>query len=497
MQLKKLFLTGQYDQAVEFITNSSFYRDKESLLLSYLEKGIILHTQGQYQKSVSELEKAKTHYRKLYTESLSDKIQTLISNDNYDFYYGSAYERSLINFYNALNYYLLYQKSGDRKFLFKSRAEVLDWDSFQNMRLEAEKGNSVFKTDLLSKVFGPIIHEEIGTKQEIQIAKILYKDSHKTLFRYYNAYPSYNEKYKEFKRDYSDLSKLTASVVESKYIKETPVQKEIKSFVNSQIKRIKKGKKNNVIISFQKGIIPQKEAKQEYYNLEKALRANSDSPTAKAFSRLGSQVLMIFAADKLGLIPPPSQYNPIGTHLGIQLAAVSAEGIAISFELPQIKAKPIKESSFITFKKVGFEKTIPLTLINSLGDIAEEAVFENSLSRYFRLGVRLSTKHLGAILAAFTTYQSSKASLGEGMAKVAALAQYAATLEFIKSSEKADTRQWSLLPEQILLSQTDLPEGEYETEFIVKDENGQVLRKLPLGTKNISKEKQLLNFRVL
>ncbi len=496
-QLKKLFLTGQYNQAIQFIINSNFYKDKESLLLSYLEKGLIFHRQGQYQNSIDEFEKAKSYYRELYTESLSNKVKKLIANDNYDHYYGSAYERSLINFYNSLNYYLLYQQSGDRKYLFKSRAEILDWDSFQNIRLEAEKGNSVFKSDLLSKIFGSIIHEEIGTKQEIQIAKILYRDSNKTLFRYYNAYPTYNEKYKDFKKDYNKLAKLPTSKVQLNYIKETPIQKDIKEFVEKQLKRIKKGKSNNVIISVQKGIIPEKQPKQEYYNLEKALRANSDSPTAKAFSRLGSQVLMIFAADKLGLIPPPSAYNPIGTHLGIQLAAVSAEGLAVRFELPHISSKPVTESIYMVFKKGNLEKKVKLTLINSYGDIAEEAIFENSLSRYFRLGVRLATKHLAAILGAFTTYQSSRASLGDGMAKVAALAQYTATLELIRSSERADTRQWSLIPAQVFLSQLNLPEGDYETELFIEDENSQIIRKIPLGNKAIHKQKQLLNFRVL
>ena len=494
-QLRKLFLTGQYDQAISFIDQSKFYQKEDSKLLRFLEKGILYHVSGEWEKSFIELTKAKDYYRNLYTKSISDKVQTLMANDNYDLYYGSAYERSLINYYNAINCFQIYQNNGDRKYLFKARAEILDWDSFQNTRLQVERGNSVFKVDLMSKILGAAIHETIGSKEELQIAELLYKDTDQVLFRYYNAYKTFNEKFKDFKRDYEKLPKLSPKKVKTGYIEETSFQTEVKEYILKQQKRLKKNDLVNVMVSFESGIIPQKEAKLEYFNLEKALRLNSDSTAAKAFSRVGSQVLMIFAADKLGLIPPPTNYNPIGTHLGIQLAAMSAEGLAVSFELPYVNANPVDYYSSIIFKNKDKEIKEKITLINSYADIAEEAVIENSLDRYFRLGVRLATKHLAAIFAAFTTYQSSKASLGEGMAKIAALAQYATTIEVIKNSERADTRQWSLVPEHVHFAQLKLAPGEYEVQIEKTDLTGQVKQIIPFGNHKINEQKQLLSFR--
>lgn len=517
-QLRNAFLKKEYENALELLKNSKFYKKDESRLLKSLETGLILHQKGNLEESVIEFQNSKEIYRALYTESLTKKAKTLIANDNYDIYYGQAYERSLVNFYNSLNYFLLYQKSKDNKFLFKSRAEILDWDSFQNMRIEAERGNSVFKQDLLSKIFGASIHEEIGTVNELQVALQLYKDAKDTLFKYYNAYETFNLKSKEFKKDFSKLHKIKKDKIEKEYISKTHFQNELIEFLDQQIlrlskkirpkefRRLTKNKKinieePNITLIVQQGIIPEKMAKKEYYNLERALSLNSDSPAAKAFARLGSQVLMIFAADKLGLIPPPSHYNPVGTHLGIQLAAMSAEGLAISFEIPSVNKNSKVVSKRIVLKNDKDEvvKEAKAYLINPYSDISEEAVAENAVARYLRLGARLATKHLGAIVAAYGTYQATKPSMGEGMAKLTALAQYAATIEVIRKSEKADTRFWSTPPAEISLAKFKLAPGKYKSFLEYLDDEQKVIRSVILGEISLSEEtkNQLYNFRSL
>lgn len=113
-------------------------------------------------------------------------------------------------------------------------------------------------------------------------------------------------------------------------------------------------------------------------------------------------------------------------------------------------------------------KDVPL--INPMGDIAEEAVFESSAWTYTRTGFRLAAKHATAIAASFATYRA----LGGGnrgqnnndfLARNAAVLQYIGAAKAIEESEKADTRFWSTLPNEIRLVDLDLNPGLYHLEI--------------------------------
>lgn len=455
-------MTGAYDQGLQFIEKSKFYQDKDEKLLALMEKGMLLHAKGEFEISSLTFDEARTLSAQLYTVSASKKAEKTFLNDNFDIFYGEIYERSMLHFYLSLNAILNFQKTGKRDDLFKARAEVLAWDSFLSSIKEDRLGKSVYKNDLLLKIYGAKIHEIVGTREDKQIALQLYKDASEVLFKNYNTYPTFNLQYQSFKKDYDKLASQSVAEVKKKYIQESDLQKNIQEYLAQNIARLTKTSKKKLIdiktpvtLVIEKGMIAEKVADKSYYSLDFL----SKEP-----------VVALFVAEVLGLMPSRNSYNPGGAFAGIAVASLALKTIGVGFELPKIiNNSPPKKQMLVVFDKDNKEvltKEIPL--INPLGDIAEEAVFEGSAWIYTRVGFRLAAKHATAIAASFATYKAfggGKKGDNNFLAKNAALIQYMGAAKLIEESEKADTRYWSTLPNEIRLIDIDLVPGNYHLEI--------------------------------
>lgn len=487
MELKNFFLTGSFDQGLQFIEKSKFYQNQDEKLLTLMERGMLLHAKGSWEESSQALDAARTLSAQLYTVSLSKKTEKALLNDNFDVFYGEVYERSLLHFYLSLNAILNFQKSGKRDDLFKARAEVLAWDSFLSSIKEDRLGKSVYKNDLLLKLYGAKIHEIIGTREDRQIALQLYKDANDVLFKNYNTYPSFNKNYTLFKKDFDKLAGISVAEVKKKYISESDHQKLISEYITQNVQRLSKPAKKTlmdlkspVTLIVEKGIIAEKVADKSFYSLDFLSR---------------EPLVALFVANVLGLMPTSNSYNPGGAFLGIGVASVALKTIGVGFELPKIlNINPPKIQTLIVIDSNGKEvlkKEMPL--INPLGDIAEEAVYEGSAWTYTRVGFRLAAKHATAIAASYATYKALGGGKKENdfLAKNAALIQYIGSAKAIEASEKADTRNWSTLPNEIRLVDIELLPGNYRLEMSSGPEE-----KMSLGDIVVSASETPLLFNV-
>lgn len=526
---------GQYEQALKIINKEKLFKEKDSLLLTHMEKGMLYHKMGHFFLSNVELQKAKTIAKKLYTKIMSKKAITLLTNDNFDIYYGEKYEISQVHFYKALNHFLLYQtgevkafgknkirklsRNEQQKELFSARAEILAWDSMLESLQNSRAGKTFFKNDLMAKVFGGFIHETIGTSNDDQTALQLYVDAKKLLFQNYNSYISFNSNYKKFNNDFDKLPLMTISKVKRNYVNPTVFQEELKDYLDYKIlfltKRIrpreykkqvrvqsprksvlkklknKTMKRSNVGFIFHKGFVPEKVADKQYYGLGPSLNKNPAS-------RLAGTILSVFVADTLGLLPPPRSYTPVGAHLGVAAASSVVDFASIQFELPKIN----KQSALHSFEvKVYNQKGIEvlsrkLPIINPMGDVAEQAVAEHSAALYTKIGARLATKHVVAIVASFATYKALKGNGSNAfLAKNAAIFQYVAASKGIQMSESADIRYWSTLPSSLRMTDFFLPKGTYTLK--VQKRSGEAVITYEYGQIKILDEtkKLLLNFK--
>lgn len=83
-------------------------RDNQTDKLLYrLEKGLILHYNGQYEESNRLFEKAERLIDKRYARSVSREIAALLTNDAVRAYSGEEFERVIIHYYRAMNYQYL------------------------------------------------------------------------------------------------------------------------------------------------------------------------------------------------------------------------------------------------------------------------------------------------------------------------------------------------------------------------------------------------------
>lgn len=496
-KLRQLVQTSQWEEALALVEESKVFQDEDSRLLMLMEKALIFHVSGRYKKSIELMKQAQDLSRELFTVSLSNKAQTLIANDRFDVYYGAPYERSLLHFYQALNYFMLYQKNPKkRQYLFSARAELVSWDSILNQYQKKQKDFGLFRDDLLAKYFGALIHEAFETRDEDQIALQLYKDAYEVALKSYSAYPSFNELFKTFSSDFAKFSGMDHDQILKNYVRPTTLQEQLLLKIKKKIveltlrlypsdigqvqkrfaisktqleewKKAGQNQRSNVVVILHRGLIPPKVGDKQYIGLD---YAEYDSEGAQAVAAVGAGVLSVFAAEKLGLTPPPQHWNPLGAQLGLEVSHSLVRGIGFSFELPVVKNSPVRSTMTLEVSPQGegqeqlIQKEIPL--VQPLGDLAEQAVARDSLARYARAGTRLLLKHISALAASYGTYQALKSESGEDggdqFAITMASLQYVAASKAIERSERADTRYWSTLPGQVRLIDLRLPKGKHQ-----------------------------------
>lgn len=319
-QLRKLVASNRHQEAISVLNESRLAEDPDSKLLYHFELGMLEHYQRNYQASVDSLHKAKEIIDELYTTKVSGKLQSILTNDNSDFYYGEKFEVSLTYFYLSLNYYMMAQIEGDlskrRELLFKGRSEIMAWDTFINEMKNDRAGKALFKEDLLAKTFGALIHESQDNNKDDQIALQLYKDALEVLFKNYNLFPTFNESYEVFKENFSNLPKLSKAEVAGKYVRATKHHQELQDFLTQKIL-----------------ILTKKLRPQELKDVIASLK-----PSETQINALKNPTSNVTILVQEGLISAkiPRKYEfPMhwGGHTGL---AVSLVGNRISFELPHV-----------------------------------------------------------------------------------------------------------------------------------------------------------------
>jgi len=493
-KLRKLVKAEKLDEAAKFVKSDKFFPEKENQLLKLLEMGMVQHLHGSYYQSLQSFDKAKDLSDKLYTVSISKKIKAAVSNDNQDNYYGEKYERSMIRFYQVLNHYSLYyngeyeefevvQKDGEGKKIQKktipaksltskerrfhltaAKNVLLEWDSLLDNYKSTTKGKVTYKDDLLAKVFGAFIHEQMGTRHDNKVALNLYREAKKVLFRNFNILETYNGKSKKFKDDFKKLPKMGTKKVELNYVEKTSYYKELEEYLNQRIKYLKSGKKSNVFILVENGFI-----------------------TPKSFQKVDFPI-------PTTAIPTKVDVGGFMSFAGNVLSASGGTVPKIYFEIPEIPYRPVVGSPVLIIKKNGkVFKEEKFAVVNPLSNLASLTIGEDAVSRTAKIGTRVMTKHIAALVAAYVIYKQNLKT-NEFLAMSLATVSYAGANKVIQLSEKADLRSWATLPHNYRLASLNLPKGEYEVS--VKDPTGAKKNEKVLGKIVVDgKKTSLIKFR--
>lgn len=461
---------GQYDKALEVVNSKKFYDDDESKLLKLLEKGTVLFLKERHFQSLQSFDKARVLSNALFTKSISKKAKSAVANENLDNYYGELFERSLIRYYLILNNLKLSKadeittleevekdkfeektkkltNKDRRRYLQAARAIAAEWYSKSESWKNEKLGDGEFKDDVLGRVVGAIAHEFQGDRNEARVASNLYNDAQKTLFKNYNIFNTFNYKSKSFQENFSDLPNMSRKEVEKNFVDPTDEFKSLKSFLNEQKKTSRKAKKGRLFVTVDSGMINGKSAKKFYFPLGiisriRTLLRGKESPTDFLFNTLN--------IDKFNGKP------------------------AIAFELPTVSYTPSNEKYFVSvYKGEKLVRKEEMVLVNPLNEFAKSAVDAKSTSTKARLGARLATKYIAAIISAVGSYKAAIANgVPKGIAELTAAGLFIAASKGIELSEKADLRSWRSLPRNIFAQNLLLSPGNYSVKIIRQGDSG-------------------------
>ncbi len=484
-EYREAYLAHDYAKAVEILDKSVLKDDKKSVLLWHLEKGTVSLSLNDEDSAVTHFQTALDLVDKLYTKSLSTKAATFLINDASDNFYGANYERSYAHYFLAKSYYTRYLKNGNKLDLQGARATILAWDSYFAEVQRSSPAKTLYQTDLMLKVFGGEIHEVSQIRNDQQIALQLYKDALKILQTQGGIFSVFNKKSTDYVKSFESEGKAppdklyesTAAyddLVNFLHFKILSLTKEVRPFdfeqeakalrSSAEIKnRASKGS-GNVVLVLEEGLIPQKVGKSFNFGLKGATNLVGDSGAKKFIATVGVETLTAFAMNKLGLVPEKA--TSAGSFIFAQnVTKFAVQEAAVEFELPMIENVPAVQrlEVFITDNKGAVVQQAPVPVVSENGDIARVVLEEDVVARYVKTGSRVAVKHIMAIITALQVYNSlNSRNSGDFIAKSAALATYVGAAKGIAALEKADTRNWSTLPQAFRMFETKLPPGQYK-----------------------------------
>lgn len=486
---RELVHKKDFDKALEMMKSNEIYADKESELLKFLELGTLHMHKAEYFQALKYFDAARDLSDKLFTVSLSKKVTSTIGSAESDNYYGEKYERSLIRYYTILAHYNLYDngkyeafkvekkdKNGKvieqrdfpevaiddakKRFHFQAAKSVLlEWNSILEDLKATHAGEVTYKDDLLAKFVGAIIHEKADTSNDRQIALGLYKEAVNTNFRYYNSLESFNKKFSAFNADYEKLPSLETQEIRKNYVLSTPTSTAIEDYSAEKVKGWNAKEQDNIYVIWHDGFVAPKVAVTHKFPLV-VDKMRTPAAAGGDFIAFTNNILKVQSS----IVP-----------------AIEFEMVSVPYKATQESVKFIvKQNGIIVDQKESL-------LIDPVSEFAHHALTSRAKSDMMIKGSRVVSKHVGAIGAAYLTYTQSKAKVGEGMALMAASGVYGGLSRAIASTEKADIRSWSTLPNQVRMNSFKLPPGTYELyaiNEITKEEKS-------VGSFEVKKDKKL------
>ena len=484
---RESYSSGKFEEAKGLLKKSVLKKDKKSVLLWHLENGSVALSLNDPDGAISHFQTALDLIDKLFTTKLSSKAASFLINDASDEFYGASYERSYTYYFLAKSYYAKYLKTKNPQDLQGARGTILAWDSYFSELQRSATYKTLYHTDLMLKIFGGEIHEVSDIRNDKQISLQLYKDALTILDNEGGTFSVFNKKSSDFIKEYEDSIKAGKSAPVKLYDK-TLAYEDLKDFLHYKILSVTKDvrgfdfqaqakalkpdaailkrveKPANAVFVIEEGLIPAKVGKVFNFGIKGAMNAVSN-PGAKAFiATVGTEVITVFAMNKLGMIPGQTT-NPGSFIFAHDLTKLAVQEAAIEFELPMIEVvPPVQRMALYVLNEKGVVVSkSPLPIVSENGDIARLVLEEDVVARYVKTGTRVAIRHIIAIVAAMQVYQKLKGgdNGADFIAKAAAMATYVGSSKGIAALEKADTRYWSTLPQSLRMTELNLPPGNY------------------------------------
>jgi hypothetical protein len=453
---------GDFAAAAKEAESDGFYPEERSALLLHMERGSAYYYAGMNRRALLEFDKAKKISDDLYTRRISAAAKSALDSNQSEFT-GERFERSQIRFFQSLLHYKLYQggkyeawedESGKyaeknlsdaerRSHLNSAKSVLSEWNSLLSQYKMETGGKPEYKADISENLWGAFVNASTGNANDRQIAIGLYRQAKEALFKYYNIYPSFNAKHEEFAKDFASLGAMQEAEVEKKYTAPTAESTALGHLIDAKLAALNKGERDNVAVIVEDGLIAEKKADEH---------------------KLDFSPQTIFIMSRVALIAG-------GRDAYFRTFAATYLLNDITYDLPYINPKAAPKIEAKIIDSAGAETDLPLTISSPLSDMAARDIGGKIAGEKAVLITRLTSEYILAAWSAYKTYKEvlrkNNSSMGELLATASAIASFKGLGAAINESNRADIRQWKLLPSNIRFGSAKLKPGEYTLKISV------------------------------
>jgi uncharacterized protein len=418
--LNTLQAQGQFAQASALVekSKSSSYGSKNALLY-YLDRGMLLHLNGQYALSNQAFEEAKRVAIALFTKSVTTEASTFLVSDNMRPYYGENFERALIHVFSALNYVFL--DNGTEALVEARQAD--NWLK----KLRTDYGyKDIYTEDAFVRYLMGLIYENQG---EINDAFISY-------FQALNAYDTYQKHYGVAAP--ADLVSDALRTAKQLGFEDRIAQ--IQKKWGGDVPAPHPRDAGEVVVLHYIGLPPHK-------------------------------VDVVFEIGLLAGLPYIDAAQPEGEDEEKARQAVSiirsglSDGV-VKMAFPKYVRTPYRVNG-LEVRAEGAHAAHRVQLAEDVGAIAEKDLQD-------RIG-RVRAKTIARSVIKYALAQKAADKVRENSGEGFALITKAVLQSFASATETADKRCWQTVPDRIAVARVVLPEGEHALSLTFLDGSGQAV----------------------
>ncbi|MGI9180335.1 MAG: hypothetical protein ACR2H9_07545 [Longimicrobiaceae bacterium] len=440
--LRHYLMRGEYDEALKMLDRSSklVARDR---LLRQLQSAIVLHYAGRYEESNRAFDWAEREADLRYTKSLREAAGSLLLNDKVLAYVPSPAEMAVIPYYRMLNYLALGQMDGGVVEARKAGAYVA--------RIERESGRKCAGNAFVQYLSG-LVYDAAGERNDALVSLRQAERSFAPCTAVGNAgAPAY------FGSDLLRLARLLG-------VEEVMEGGALPSAAAAEPEPAGTG---DLVVLIENGFVAHRAHRDLYVPIlpweMEGLESGEAGEIAAAAARITTRLISNFA-----------EQATWGTALDaspFMQASQMAEGayvLKLAWPVAHLEANRAATVRVVVDDQV--VEAPPVEDVSSL--FARELESQRS-----HIVARMVARGLVKYVVANEAEKKAEKKGGEVLGFLTGIFANAAA----NALEQADTRSWSLLPDQISMARLRLPPGEHEVRIDVLGAGGMVVRTLDLG----------------
>ena len=399
-------------------------------LVRQLSAGLFLHRLGRFAESNAALQEAERLAQERYTKSITQNIAAFIVSDNVLDYYPSALEWSMIHYYGMMNYLQL----GD---IDEALVETRKANNFLRRYANDNPGRSFTNPAAVQYVAGML---QWGAGED--------NDAVVSLRQSLAAYGEYEERYgvRAPRPVLEDVVRVAQALGFDDVAQETRAA----YLENADVGRASRDE-GELLVLIENGFIAHRAEERLYIPVlqeekDSVLHGDAGSAIVAAARVLIRTIVVMNELSRSGVDYPRHEDGVIIATAG---SAVGLELITLAWPAYRLEARRAGDVRV----SVDDERSFTPALLQDLSAIAARDFEETKPTIMLRMVARGLLKE-AAVTAAEAAGEDAAGEVGGFLGRVASRA-------FASATERADTRNWSTLPAELLLARFHLSPGRH------------------------------------